>query len=482
MLFNSYIFIFLFLPLTIFAYFGLNKLKLNKAARFSLVIASLFFYGYNNPSYLLIILSSIVLNYLFGKIIRRSNLKGKNISQIVMIIAIILNIGILFYFKYFDFLIYNINMITTADFNYLNLALPLGISFFTFQQLSYVIDSYKNEIPDYDFFSYSLFVSFFPQLVAGPIVLHSEVIPQFEDPNNHKINSTNLAKGIQAFSIGLAKKVLIADNFGKIVDYGYIHISSLNSVEAILTVLAYTMQIYFDFSGYCDMATGIGLMFNISLPQNFNSPYKATNINDFWKRWHITLTRFLTNYIYIPLGGNRKGILRTYINIFIVFLASGIWHGAGYTFILWGILHGVAQILTRIFKKQIDKIPSVILWPINFLFLNVTWVYFRATSVSDAHLLFSRIFKGGFGVINAELTETLLQPVFISAPSQLIPFMVVICMYFIMAGLIAVAGNNTNQIIKNTKLAFSSWIATYVLLLCSILSLSGVSSFLYFNF
>lgn len=232
-----------------------------------------------------------------------------------------------------DFFIENINSIFNASFELKNLLLPLGISFFTFQQLSFVIDNYKENIKEYSFRQYALFVVFFPQLIAGPIVLNNETIPQFEDKDKKKLSYENFAKGLMAFAFGLAKKVLIADSLENIVNYGFYNISGLGATNAIFVMLSYTMQIYFDFSGYCDMATGIAKMFNIDLPINFNSTYKSLSVTEFWKRWHITLSKFLRTYIYFPLGGNRKGTIRTYINLFIVFLVSGLWHGANYTFI-----------------------------------------------------------------------------------------------------------------------------------------------------
>ena len=287
--------------------------------------------------------------------------------------------------------------------------------------------------------------------------------------------------GIQAFSIGLFKKVMVADNFGKIVTYGYGHIHALNSLEAVLTILAYTIQIYFDFSGYCDMATGIGLMFNIKLPVNFDSPYKARTIVEFWKRWHKTLTRFLTNYVYIPLGGNRKGSVRTYINILLVFFVSGIWHGAGWTFILWGLLHGIANVLCRLCARTIEKIPGWINWTVNFLFLNLTWTIFRAESVGQVWKLLRRVTSGGFS-INAELTETLLQPTMISLPAQFIPFLWVILGFTAVTLLVSVFAPNTNEIISRRRIGVWSLLWSYVLFIASMLSLSGVSTFLYFNF
>ena len=281
------------------------------------------------------------------------------------------------------------------------------------------------------------------------------------------------------------KKVILADNFGKIVSFGFANISTTSSLEAILTVLAYTFQIYFDFSGYCDMASGIAYMFNIELPVNFNSPYKAKSISEFWKRWHMTLTRFLTTYIYIPLGGNRRGNLRTYFNILAVFIVSGIWHGAGYTFLLWGIMHGVAMVLCRIFKKWLEKIPAFINWGMTFLFINISWVYFRADSIHNANRLLSHVFNGGF-TLNAEITETLLGIIPISIVGNIFEFKGVmpIIMVVVMALFVAVCllMRNVQEKSASFKPNARNLFLTWFLLVCGILSLSGVSTFLYFNF
>ncbi len=480
MLFNSYEFILMFLPITLILYFTCNHFHRYALGKCILVIASFYFYAYFNWSYFMIIASSIAINFVINKCMRYLSDK-KVIKKLLLMGGLLANIGLLFYFKYFDFLITNLNLVFGQDWNLLNVVMPLGISFFTFQQLSYLVDSYRGEVPDYNLLDYALFVSFFPQLVAGPIVLHDEMVPQFANEHNKTFCFDNFSKGLYALSIGLMKKVIIADTFGKIVDFGFGNPGNLGSLESIMVILAYTIQIYFDFSGYCDMATGIALMFNIELPQNFNSPYKAADIGEFWKRWHMTLTRFLTKYIYIPLGGNRKGVARTYVNIFLVFFISGIWHGAGYTFILWGMLHGLASVCNRIFKKQVERIPFFVKWVTTFVFLNITWTYFRAPSIAAAHQVFAGLFRGGW-TISAELTETLLQPFFISIPSQILSFVVVMAAFFILAFIIAFFTKNTTQQLQVFKPTLWSGIATYLMLVISVLSLSGVSSFLYFNF
>jgi D-alanyl-lipoteichoic acid acyltransferase DltB (MBOAT superfamily) len=430
-------------------------------------------------------LSSISVNYALSFYFEKSRQSTTVLRKLLFGLGLMFNIGLLGFYKYLDFFFEIAGNLLNTDPIYMGLILPLGISFFTFQQVSYLIDSYKGNAKQYNLIDYSLFVTFFPQLIAGPIVLHSEIIPQFERKSNLKFNTDHFAKGLFAFSRGLAKKVIIADNFGKIVTFGFSHIPSLNSFESVLAILAYTFQIYFDFSGYCDMASGIAYMFNIELPLNFDSPYKAKTISEFWKRWHITLTRFLTNYIYIPLGGNRRGNLRTYLNILIVFVVSCIWRGAGYTFILWGTMHGIAMVLCRIFKKQIARIPSVIMWACTFIFINLTWVYFRADSVESATMLIQRIFSGGFS-LNFELAETLLNIIPISIVANIFEYnnvlaIIMITIILVFTG-ICVWTPNVQERTKAFTPGFSNLLSTGFLLVWSILSLSGVSTFLYFNF
>ena len=485
MLFNSYIFVFLFLPLSLAGYFGLNKFRLYSLAKIFLIGMSFWFYGYFNPWYLVIMVGSIVVNYVLSYTMLTCKSKYPRVAMFWA--GILFNIGILFYFKYYDFFISNINAAFGTDFNLNNLVLPLGISFFTFQQLSYVIDSYKKEVPKYSFFDYSLFVTFFPQLVAGPIVLHSEIVPQFADKKKKKLNADNFAKGIMAFSFGLAKKVLIADTLGKVVNWGYLDVGALDRTNAIIVILCYTLQIYFDFSGYCDMATGIGKMFNIDLPMNFNSPYRAVTILDFWNRWHMTLTRFFTRYVYIPLGGNRKGKLRTYINVFIVFTVSGIWHGANWTFIVWGMVHGLFNIFTRIFKKYIDKLPKLINWFITFTFVNLSWVIFRADNLEVAISLVDRVKNGVWGPISVGVGDYMALPEIKLLNRFLLPYTDQTLTWFAV-GIIAFAlfasifMKNTNERLDKFKPNIRTAIVSAILLAYSIVSLSGISTFLYFNF
>lgn len=392
MLFNSFEFIFLFLPITFLIYFFLISQNFVTVAKNFLVFSSLFFYSWWNILYLPLILGSILFNYSIG-----NSLNGNKYIKIkkkkLLIIGIVTNLTLLGYFKYTDFFIKNINDIANSDIKLLSLTLPLAISFFTFQQIAYLVDSYRGETKEYDFLNYTLFVTFFPQLIAGPIVHHKEMMPQFASRWNLIRNNENIAKGIFIFSIGLFKKVIIADTFAIWVENGFNNAGTLNMAEAWMTSLSYTFQLYFDFSGYTDMAIGAALLFNIKLPINFNSPYKAKDIQDFWRRWHITLSKFLRDYIYIPLGGNRTTSFKSYNNIIITFILGGMWHGAGWTFIFWGFLHGLALVTYKIWKQLGYTMNPILAWFLTFNFINISWVFFRSKSWSDAISIIRSMFS-----------------------------------------------------------------------------------------
>ena len=384
MLFNSYIFIFSFLPITFFLYFFLLEKRLITGAKGFLVFASLFFYSWWDIAYLPLILSSMLFNYVLGNSLNENFKKVQLHKKGLLTFGIVGNLSLLGYFKYTDFFLENFNLAFDGSVPLLHLALPLAISFFTFQQIAYLVDSYRAETAEYNFLNYALFVTFFPQLIAGPIVHHKEMMPQFASKWNLIKNYRNIALGIFIFSMGLFKKVVIADTFAIWATKGFDKIEVLTFIEAWATSLSYTFQLYFDFSGYTDMAIGAALLFNIKLPINFNSPYKALDIQDFWRRWHITLSRFLRDYIYIPLGGNRKGSFRTYSNLMATFVLGGIWHGAGWTFIFWGFLHGMALVIHRGWKTLGLNMPKILAWFITFNFINIAWVFFRAKEWDDA--------------------------------------------------------------------------------------------------
>ena len=484
LLFNSYIFILLFLPFTWCGYFLIKRVS-SVWGNAWLLVMSLGFYAYFNVSYLPIIALSIFFNYTMSKLI--VNARTLALKKLWVTIAVALNVGTLFYYKYYDFFVVNINAIFHAEFARHHLILPLAISFFTFQQLSYIIDSYRGKIPNYSFLDYALFVAFFPPLIAGPIVTHDEIIPQFSEASRGRVQYENLSKGVMAFAFGLAKKVLLADVFGQAVQAGYAHAEGLNTTSALLVMFMYSCQIYFDFSGYCDMATGISLMFNIDITMNFNSPYRALTIADFWKRWHITLTRFFTRYVYIPMGGNRKGKIRTYINMFFVFLVSGLWHGANWTFIFWGAMHGMFALLTKMCKKWIDKWHPAFSWLLTFCFVNVAWIYFRSDSLGQANQVITAILRFDLGPIQEDILQVFFLPEF-AFFSKIISIGFLgeakLCLLlYVLFGLFALLFmKNTNERINEFRP--TAWIScvSIVLLVWSVISLTSVSTFLYWNF
>jgi D-alanyl-lipoteichoic acid acyltransferase DltB (MBOAT superfamily) len=487
MLFNSYEFIFLFLPITFFIYFYLSSKRLIVGAKAFLVFASLFFYSWWNIIYLPLILGSILFNFAIGVSLSKDDvLKNKLSKKTILTFGIVCNLLLLGYFKYTDFFISNANIILNSNIDLLHIILPLGISFFTFTQIAYIVDAYRGEVKEMDYLNYSLFVTFFPHLLAGPILHHKEIMPQFNHPKSFVKNYKNIAVGIFLFSIGLFKKVVIADTFAVWATNGFDKAEVLNLIEAWATSLSYTFQLYFDFSGYTDMAIGISLLFNIKFPINFNSPYKATNIQDFWRRWHITLSRFLKDYIYIPLGGNRKGETRTYLNLFFTFLIGGLWHGAGWTFIFWGFLHGVALVVHRAWQKLNFKLNRILAWFITFNFINISWIFFRAKDWDSAIKVLSSMlgfndivlpekiaiklnFLSNYGISFGEVT------MHIGDGSKNLN-------WILAAFVLILVFKNSNQRAKNFKENKSMILFTVFLLFFGILSVTRVSEFLYFNF
>lgn len=458
MLFNSYIFIFIFLPIALIGWYGLNRLGRYRLASLFLSAMSLWFYAYFNVRYLAIILCSIGLNYLLSFALNRAQAKyplsdagtvvhgsacgtdgetRRNTAsdkaplsvsgKIGLLTGLILNLGILFYFKYYDFFIENINLAFHADFNLKHILLPLGISFFTFQQMSYIIDRALGRCRHYDFINYLTFVTFFPQLIAGPIVLHSEIIPQFEDPEKRRFDSASFARGVYLFVLGLAKKVLLADTFGLMANFGFAQTFSLDAISTVFVILAYSFELYFDFSGYSDMAIGLGKMFGFDFCENFNYPYVSTSVQGFWRRWHISLSSWFKEYVYIPLGGNRKGKIRTYINLFVVFLLTGLWHGANYTFLLWGVFYGVLLVIERLFLGGLlNKNPiKIVNWIYTMFSVILLWVFFRAPNLNYAFSYIAAMFgansvkQGMVYVINLWQWVILIIGILLSGPAQL---------------------------------------------------------------
>ena len=521
MLFNSYLFVFLFFPICLAGYYGLIHWKKKELAQLFLTLMSFWFYGYFQMNYLLIMILSIAVNYLFHKIL--SGGISRPLSRCVMILAITVNLGVLFYFKYYDFFIANVNVVFRTSYALRHIVLPLGISFFTFQQIGFIVDTYRGEVKNCGLLSYALFVAFFPQLIAGPIVSQSEMLVQFERITDRKFDWEKFSKGFILFILGLFKKVILADTLGAGVDYGYSNIEILGRMDAIVVILSYALQLYFDFSGYCDMARGIGSMLGIDIPVNFNSPYKASNIIDFWKRWHITLNRFFMRYVYIPLGGNRKGNTRTYINLLLVFFLSGLWHGAGWNFIVWGMMHGILYVITRWWQnlrgkkgpdmknttnmseiniagsfaiskiqRKKNRIRNTIMTLVSkiclFLYVSIAWVYFRAKTIAQANGLLLTAIRGNLQKLSLNLAECYQLDEFWYVLKVLHLDGMSYSRYILMLAMLIVGvclsmvSRNAAEIADRVKgKTISAMLFGAVFVWC-VLSFSGVSTFLYFNF
>lgn len=379
MVFNSYSFIFLFLPITFMVFFLLGKYAPKKSATLWLVLASFFFYGWWDYKYVPLLFSSIVFNYLIGQ-----QLEKRPGYKPWLIFGISCNILLLGYFKYTDFLLSTLNKLAGTGLNLPHIVLPLGISFFTFTQTAYLIDAYRGNTKNESFLTYCEFVTIFPHLLAGPIIDHKKMIPQFIADKTFQIDWHNIAAGISLFTMGLFKKVIIADMLSPWVKGAFTNTATLTFLEAWIGAIAYTFQIYFDFSGYSEMAVGLALMFNLKFPVNFNSPLQATSIIDFWRRWHMTLGEWVREYLYIPMGGNRQGEFKKMRNLFVSMLLIGIWHGAGWTFMLWGFLHGVLLVINHQWRRLNITFPRFFSWMLTFLCIVTTCAIFRAETLNDA--------------------------------------------------------------------------------------------------
>ena len=397
MLFNSEIFVFAFLPTVWLGYRALQLSGLTRAAVAWLVFCSLVFYAWFEPVYVLLIISLIIFNYVASIVL----LRLRSARRLCLGFAIAANLAVLGYYKYANFFIANVDALTGLEIPIQTILLPIGISFFTFQKIAYLVDIYRGKASEYNFLDFCLFVSFFPQLIAGPIVHHAELIPQFRSQMGSRLSNTDLAGGLLLFTIGLGKKVLLADVVASWANpvFAAAHVGhGIDALSAWCAVLAFTFQIYFDFSAYSDMALGLAMLFGIRLPMNFDSPYKATSIVDFWRRWHITLSRFLRDYVYIPLGGNRRGRTRRYVNLMLTMLIGGLWHGAAWTFVIWGGLHGLYLAVNHAWQASRGRLglPEGCLgasgpWlarALTFVSVVAAWVFFRAQSLDAVTMIF----------------------------------------------------------------------------------------------
>ncbi|MCM1134577.1 MAG: MBOAT family protein [Clostridium sp.] len=575
MLFNSYEFLFLFFPLTLAGLALCRKLEENfplagfyvrkkqvksfhigekNLEKVYLLAVSLVFYGCLHPEYLPVLLGSMAVNYCLGWQMERGSRRwGQEISSAglqakesgrkkgILILGLVFHLGMLGVFKYAD----------TGGF------VPLGISFFTFTQIAYLMECYRGNLKEVKPLFYGLYVSFFPKIMQGPIALPGELFPQLEKVRK-RFDWERSYRNLYLFVLGLSKKVLLADTLGKAVDFGYGNLAALNSGDGLIVMLSYTLQLYFDFSGYCDMAMGIAGIMGYDLPLNFDSPYKASNILEFWKRWHMTLTGFFTRYLYIPLGGNRKGRARTYVNCLIVFFLSGIWHGAGWQFVVWGLLHGAAFAVTRAWKDtrkrgaadlrqgaadnpvagkrvwRFSALPAgvnktaaskgawrfspllaeendfiagkrtrrffslftgikkglahILCVSVTFLYVNFAWIFFRAASVKEAIDLIKIIFKFNFIRINWELAGCFNLDEFwyvikvLRIDNWQYAHYILLTLLLLAMLLLVFFGKSAVRFVREVKPNVLSTIVMAVLFIWSVISFSGVSSFLYVNF
>ncbi len=519
MLFNSYSFILIILPLVILGWYGLNKFAGKPGADIFLIAASLVFYGLFSVAFVGLLLISCLITYLLSRRI----LKAEKSSLIATAFGIVINLGFLFYYKYTNFFIDNINTITGKNLQALELALPIGISFYVFAQIAFLVDSYREAKAGSDIktssekynmnismktvtpIEYLMYITFFPKIIQGPIALPAEMISQFRDENIRKPDARRFAKGIELFVIGLSKKVLLGDNLAKVADYGFHYTYYMDTITGFLVLLSYALQLYFDFSGYCDMAEGVSLMLGIELPQNFNSPYKALSVRNLWQRWHMTLSRFFVNYVYIPLGGSRHGKLRTAFNVVFIFILSGFWHGAGWTYLCWGLVMGILVVwddlgimatkgdvkkhyLLR--EKPLIVIPKLLGQVLTFLMFLVSLVFFKSQNMTYAIQMFKQFFFftwPGFFYKTSEVLDipenyVVLQAANLYNKGLTTPIYVATFVVLLIVSMFIITRKNAREIIKEEKYTKLKTAGLVILFIWSFISLSEVSTFIYFQF
>ena len=541
MVFNSFSFLFAYLPVVLIAFWVSRRYLETKWVDLCLIVASLIFYGWNYPKCLPVLLGSLIVNYVWGCLLykdltkepktTKKKIAGKTVEKTgselnnsvrkrkcILGAGIVLNVAVLCFFKYARLL---------PAFQGMEVDAP-GISFFTFTQIAFLVETYRGNIVPMGMREYGLYVSFFPKLMQGPIMLPEDFQAQRGDEKateehkkrtravfkNFALRSTQtkdewwekLLRNVILISLGLFKKVILADTLGQAVATGFENVSALNAIDAWVVMLSYTLQLYFDFSGYCDIAMGVAAFFGYDLPLNFDSPYKAVNIMDFWKRWHKTLTDFLTKYVYIPLGGNRKGTFRMYVNFLIVFFVSGIWHGAGWQFVVWGMMHGVLYVITRAVSgrgkdnnvrteadsgrihRMLRGLSHGVCVLLTFLYVNVAWVFFRASSVKEGVRFLHRLVRGGAGKVSRTIAEAfnldefwyVIKVFHLDRSSN--SYFYVMVLFLIVCLLLIWVTPNAVQIAKKCKLNVGMILLAAVLFVWSAISFSGVSTFLYFNF
>lgn len=493
MLFTTAEFALLYLPATLAIFFAIGNFSAMGAASW-LFFASLFFYGYWAPEFTLLLLGSILWNFTIGH--RIGDAVRKNYATTAkrwLILGITVNLGLLGYFKYANFFVANLNALSGLEWHLGHIVLPIGISFFTFTQIAFLADVYQKGTREYKLVHYGLFVTYFPHLIAGPVLHHAQMMPQFRDTTTYRINPVNIATGLSIFAIGLFKKIVLADGISPYADavFNAAEIgTSPDLLEAWMGSLAYTFQLYFDFSGYSDMAVGLSWLFNVKLPYNFNSPYRAVNISEFWRRWHMTLSAFLRDYLYIPLGGNRNGKTRRYLNLAATMVLGGLWHGANWTFVFWGALHGLYLVLNHGFQALLqDRLGSIRQCALfrltsgclTFLCVVFAWIFFRANDFPAALRIIG-------GLATSPSTGD-IHPILFNAGLDVIRGL----LWLTVLGTIAFALPNSNRIGESLRQWVLTRPATTALLtgLASMLGIflvlvnstrDSVSAFIYFNF
>lgn len=497
MLFTTAAFICLFLPIVLAGFFALGRFSHNAAALW-LFVASVFFYGYWMPEFTFLLLASVVVNFLIGK--RISSLAGlgaggKNTrSKRWLVFGVTANLALLGYYKYANFFMANLDAALGSHWNMARVILPIGISFFTFTQIAFLADAWRKGVKEYKFSHYGLFVTYFPHLIAGPVLHHAQMMPQFKNAATYRFITGNSIAGLAIFAFGMMKKIVFADGISPYADVVFTAADAGTSPdwqEAWLGAVSYTLQLYFDFSGYSDMAIGLSWMFNVRLPFNFNSPYRATNISDFWRRWHMSLSQFLRDYLYIALGGNRKGVVRRYGNLMATMVLGGLWHGSSWSFIVWGGLHGFYLGLNHGFRAlcgtelqsrlQRSRSFGFVSWLLTILSVTVAWVLFRAETLHGAgKILFSMV-----SLTTASSVHALLWNSGLSLPRG--------ALWCCALGAVACLAPNSNRIgdyllrlcqsATATRMIIAGASAAAVAFLLAInMMRDSVSAFIYFNF
>lgn len=475
MIFSSYGFIFIFFPVVFTGYWLLQYFSSNLAAKWWLIFASLVFYSLGNLTFTPILMLTVIFNYFIAHgVIQAREKKNETLPKLLLFLSFIENLGLLFYFKYFNFFLGNVNFVFGSDLPFRDIILPLGISFYTFQILSYVIEVYRGKTGNFTLTEFATFVTFFPQLIVGPVVRHNEMLPQLRDESLRRLNKNNIMLGILLFSIGCAKKIILADPMIGFAQNFYNVLGSGNFFESWGAVFSYTFAYYFDFSGYIDMALGLGLFFNIKLPKNFDSPYKARNFSDFWQRWNITVSKFFEDYIFNSIFHFGNGFGKLVLATMATFLVSGIWHGAGWHFIFWGLANGILVFCSYLMRLGGKRMPFLCAWALTFFFILLTRVLFDANNMTQAVTVFKSMF---------DLSQLFSDPgAFLAMGIDYFKENDLITALIAVGAGICFFAKNSNEISEKFSPKWQYAVFAGILLTISLFRMTAVSQFLYFQF